>query len=67
MLTNAELLNDIQAEIGESSSECVELLGDLTSVESCDTLLDLRISLLKAKLAAMTIIQNINDQLARMS
>lgn len=65
-LTNAELIEDIQAEIGESSSEAMELIGHLTSAESCETAEDLRQNLLEARQAAKVILSNINDQLARL-
>lgn len=65
MLTRAELLQDIQAETGEISSEAMDLIGHLTSAESCETLEDLRIYLLEARHYAACIIANINDQIAR--
>ena len=66
-LTQAELMEDIQAEIGEASSEAVDLIGNLTDVESCETMEDLKANLLEARKAAQTIISQINDQLARLS
>lgn len=66
MLTKAELITDIQAEIGESSAESVDLTGHLTSAESCETHEDLLQNLLEAKQAAEAILSNINDQLSRL-
>lgn len=67
MLTNAELIADIQAEIGETSSESVELTGHLTSAESCETLDDLKFHLLLAKQSALTILTHLNDELDRIA
>lgn len=65
-LTPAELMEDIQAEIGESSAESVDLTAYLTDVESCETMEDLEQNLLTAKQAAETILVNIKDQIARL-
>jgi len=64
-LTNAELMEDIQAEIGESSSESVDLTAYLSDAESCETAVDLLENLLAAKLSAETILSNVKDQIAR--
>lgn len=66
-LSQQELIEDIQAEIGEASSESVDLTANLTDVESCETMEDLKANLLEARKAAQTIISQINDQLARLS
>jgi uncharacterized phage infection (PIP) family protein YhgE len=66
-LSQQELMEDIQAEIGEASSESVDLTANLTDVESCETMEDLKANLLEARKAAQTIISQINDQLARLS
>lgn len=66
-MTQKELMEDVQAEIGEASSEAMDLIGNLTDVESCETMQDLKANLLEARQAAQTIIQHINDQLARLS
>ena len=65
-LTTQELIEDIQAEIGESSSAAVDLIGHLTSAESCETLEDLKQNILEAKGVALLILSNLNDQLRRM-
>lgn len=64
-LTNAELMEDIQAEIGESSSESVDLTAYLSDAESCETADDLLANLLAAKQSAETILSNVKDQIAR--
>jgi hypothetical protein len=66
-MTQNELMEDVQAEIGEASSEAMDLIANLTDVESCETMQDLKANLLEARQAAQTIIQHINDQLARLS
>lgn len=66
-LSQKELMEDIQAEIGEASSESVDLTANLTDAESCETMEDLKANLLEARKAAQTIISQINDQLARLS
>lgn len=66
-LSQQELMEDVQAVIGEASSEAMDLIGNLTDVESCETMQDLKANLLEARQAAQTIIQHINDQLARLS
>jgi hypothetical protein len=60
-----ELIEDIQAEIGESSLESVDLTSNLSDAESCETAFDLLENLEYAKSAAESILSNINDQLAR--
>lgn len=65
--TIAELVEDIQAEIGESSAESVDLTAYLSDAESCETLLDVRENLKAAEMAAQAILDNIRDQLARIS
>jgi hypothetical protein len=64
-LTDAELIEDIQAEIGEASSESVDLTAYLSDAESCETLEDVKANLEAAKHAAKAILAQINDQLAR--
>lgn len=66
-LTTAELIEDIQAEIGESSSASVDLTGHLTSAESCETLEDLKQNILEAKGAVLLILSGLNDQLSRIN
>jgi hypothetical protein len=66
-MTQNELMEDIQAEIGEASSGAMDLIGHLTDAESCETMEDLKQNLLEARKTAQTIIQHINDQLARLS
>lgn len=63
--TIAELVEDIQAEIGESSAESVDLTTYLSDAESCETLEDLRENLKAAEIAARVILDNVRDQLAR--
>lgn len=63
--TIEELVEDIQAEIGESSSESVDLTAYLSDAESCETLEDLRENLKAAEIAAQVILDNVRDQLAR--
>ena len=66
-LSQQELIEDIQAEIGEASTESVDLTANLSDAESCETMEDLKANLLEARKAAQTIISQINDQLARLS
>lgn len=66
MLTTSELISSIQDEIGESSAEAMDLIGHLTSAESCETLDDLRQHLAEARLTALAILQNIHDQQSRL-
>lgn len=66
-LSQQELIEDIQAEIGEASSEAMDLIGHLTDAESCETMEDLKQNLLEARKTAQTILQHINDELARLS
>lgn len=63
--TIAELVEDIQAEIGESSAESVDLTAYLSDAESCETLEDLRENLKAAEIAARVILDDVRDQLAR--
>jgi len=65
--TAQELIDDIQAEIGECSSESMDLTGHLTSAESCETLEDLKQNILEAKGVALLILSNLNDQLSRLN
>lgn len=65
MKTHAELITDIQAELGESSSSTIDLLDDLASAESADTIESIKQHLLEARATAESIMQNITDQLAR--
>lgn len=66
MLTKAELIEDIQAEIGESSSESVDLTTYLSDAESCETEEDIKANLEAAREACKAILSNINDQLGRL-
>ena len=66
MKTTQEQIEEIQAEIGESSAESVDLTAHLTSAESCETLEDLKQNLLEARNTALSILSNINDQINRM-
>lgn len=63
--TIEELVEDIQAEIGEASSESVDLTAYLSDAESCETLQDLRENLKAAEIAAQVILDNVRDQLCR--
>lgn len=65
-LSQAELMQDIQAEIGESSAESVNITGYLTDCESCETMEELKMHLLDAQAAALSILGNIQDQIARL-
>lgn len=65
-LTQQELIEDVQAEIGEASSEAMNLIGHLTDAESCETMEDLKANLLEARKAAETVLMHINDELARL-
>lgn len=67
MLTKQELIEDIQAEIGEVSSESVDLTGYLSDAESCETLEDVKANLEAAREAAKVILSHINDELSRIS
>lgn len=66
MLTKAELITDIQAEIGEASAESVDLTDYLSVVESCDDERMVKGHLLEAKQAAESILNMINDSLGRL-
>jgi uncharacterized protein YjgD (DUF1641 family) len=66
-LTAAELMEDIQAEIGESSAEAADLMQYLTDAESCETPVDLFENLTNAKATAEAILSNIKEQLARIN
>lgn len=66
MITRAELIEDIQSEIGEASDEARELLDHLTSVESCETEVDIKANLEYALESAKSILSDIKDQLARL-
>ena len=66
MLTTAELITDIQGEVGECSSVSLELIGHLTSAESCETAEELKENILEAKGIALLILSNLNDQLSRL-
>lgn len=65
MLTKAELTEDIQSEIGESSAESIDLTAYLSDAESCETLEDVQANLMAARYVAQAILSQINDQLAR--
>jgi hypothetical protein len=67
MLTPQELLNDVQAETGESSTEAMDLLGALALAESVDSVDELKHHLFMARNLANTILANLNDQLARLN
>ena len=67
MLTIRELLKDIQSEIGEASSETTELIGHLTSAESCDDIEDLKQHVLEAKGVCLLILTYLNDELSRIT
>ena len=66
-LTAHEELADIQAEIGESSADSLNLIGHLTSAESCDRKEDLIQHLLEARYQAEMILANLIDQLSRLA
>jgi hypothetical protein len=65
-MTTKELVEDIQAEVGESSSHAMELIGHLTSAESCETPEDLKQNILEAKGITLLILSGLNDQLSRL-
>ena len=66
MLTTTELITDIQGEVGECSSASLDLIGHLTSAESCETAEELKQHILEAKGVALLILSNLNDQLSRL-
>ena len=63
-MTERELIEDIQAEVGEASSDAMDLIGHLTDAESCETLEDLTANLEAAKYAVGVILTQLNDQLS---
>ena len=69
MLTTNELITDIQTEVGECSSASLDLIGHLTTAESCcwfcEDIDALKTSILEAKGVALLILSNLNDQLYR--
>ena len=65
MLTTNELITDIQTEVGECSSASLDLIGHLTTAESCEDIDTLKTSILEAKGVALLILSNLNDQLYR--
>lgn len=67
MLFEQEMIEDIQAEIGECSSASLDLIGHLTSAESCETSEDLKQNILEAKGVLLLILTNLNDQLSRLN
>jgi hypothetical protein len=67
MLTTKELLEEIQSEIGESSSAAMDLIGHLTSAESCECLEDLKANILEAKGVCLLILTQLNDELSRIA